>query len=358
MKYSGVKAGEVALVEKVLQDFQKIDISEYGEVRLWAKEQEASILDGSGAELIEIDESDPKGDLSGPVFEEDMVEFVFRFGNSDSSYYEYSTFFGEVDDQGKLVEYSKSLRERYWYSKEGLSFNISDFVELKEKYINDHGFLLESIDTSTILENGGKARVFSTTGVLPSVASITWMAFGVKRSDNAVGGIASGEIWLNGLRIFGIRDVKGWAFRAKLDTKWADFLTASASMDYDEADFRQMSEQANDTKDSRVASDINSQLHFDKFMPAKWGVKIPVSAHIGASLSRPRQVNGSDIFLTDDKGEGDRFGDMIDDFADLVFKSDISKDTSEAEHYEKAILVDPGAPVFLKIQHPKLQLEN
>lgn len=352
INYENVRRGETVLVEKVLQDFQKVDISEYKEVRLWAKENISEIRQNEdGVNILEMNKKivsyyDPysknyipdtiETDLKDPAAcypQSDIIRFVFRFGNSDSSYYEFSRTFGEVQSNG-VITYDGASKRQFWDSEEGMNFNIAKIVSLKEAYINTHGFLLSSIDTSEILDDGSEIKVFSTTGVLPSVSNITWMAFGVKRVEDALG-LASGEIWLNGLRIFGIRDVKGWAFRAKLDTKWADFMSASASLDYDEADFRQMSEQANDTKDSRVASDINSQLHFDKFMPAKWGVKMPVSAHVGASLTRPRQVNGSDIFLTDENGEGDRFGDMIGDFTDLIFKSDVNDDVTDAEHYEK-----------------------
>ena len=120
-------------------------------------------------------------DLSVIGNKENFIEFVFRFGNSDSSYY----------------EYRNANLDGHWRVGKGLRINLKQLAELKQAYHEAHGDQLDSINIIDTLDDGARYQIYSTTGNLPTFSDIRWMALGVVRHPDAVG-MGFGEIWVNG----------------------------------------------------------------------------------------------------------------------------------------------------------------
>ncbi len=314
LEYENVKGSEEAMVKREIPSFQKIDLSLYEEIRMYINEHEAHIYapDSSGNLVDKINDIEISG------HKENFVQFVFRFGNTDSSYYEYKTY---------------SL-EGHWQKDKGVRIDLKKLSELKQAYHVKYGDRLDSINLTDTLDSESIIRIYSKTGNLPSFSNIRWIAFGVIRHEDAVGS-AAGEIWVNGIRVKGISPIDGWAFRANLNTQWADFMDISANVSYDDADFRQMSNEPQMTKDAMLSAGVDAQWTLSKFIPDKLGINIPFGTGVSASLSRPKQRPNTDIFLAGDDDKADGIGEMAKDFADLIFNSDLSKNKTEAEHYEK-----------------------
>ena len=312
--YNDLKAGEEAIVKRVIPSYQKIDLSLYKEVRMYINEVEKHIYAPNSTGNI-VDAIDSIW-ISG--HKENFIEYVFRFGNTDSSYYEYKT---------------RSLKG-HWEKDKGFRIDLKKLSELKQAYHVEHGDVLDSINLIDTLDDGSIIRIYSKTGNLPTFSNIQWIAMGVVRHEDAVG-FAEGEIWVNGVRVKGINPIQGWAFRANLNTQWADFMDISANLSYDDADFRQMSHEPHITKDTEITAGIDAQWTVSKFLPDKLGINIPFGTGVLATLSRPKQRPGTDIYLTGDDDKADGIGDMAKDFADLIFNSDLSEHETEAEHYEK-----------------------
>ncbi len=313
LNYKGLKGDEEALIERHIPSYQKINLTSYNEIQMYIKELDARIKapDATGT-LVDM-----TNDLSVIGNKENFIEFVFRFGNSDSSYY----------------EYRNANLKNHWRVGKGLQIDLKQLAELKQAYHEAHGDQLDSINLIDTLEDGGRYQIYSRTGNLPTFSEIRWMALGVVRHPNAVG-MGYGEIWINGLRVKGIKPIDGWAFRANLNTQWADFMDFSANLSYDDADFRQMSEEPLLTKDAKLSAGLNAQWTVSKFLPDKWGVNVPFGTGVSATLSRPKQRPGTDILLTEGDGNADGLSKMGKDFADLIFNSNFSKDETDAEHYE------------------------
>ncbi len=310
LEYENILSGEEALIKRIVSAYQKIDLSNYEDIRFYILERDKHIW-RDPSKTVDLLKT------SG-VLPQDRIHFVFRFGRSDSCYYEYRT---------------NSL-DNHWARGRGVRINLKQLSDLKLAYIDKYGERSGSIDTSVSLPDGSRIQVYSKTNDMPLFSDIKWMALGVMRPDGS-NGLADGEIWVHGLRVKGLKPLKGWAFRADLKTQWADFMDFSANFSYDDADFRQMSEDALIQKGAGLSAGINAQWQVSKFLPEKWGINIPVGTGVMASLARPKQRPGSDISLTDDNRKADGFSEMAKDFSDLIFNTDLQDKKTKAEHYEK-----------------------
>lgn len=311
LEYKDLKGGEEAMVKRVISTYQTIDLSSYEEIRMYLNEDTAKIFKESDVFKTE--------NIISSVLREDLVNFVFRFGRSDSCYYEYRT----------------SSLKNHWRKGQGLRISLKGLSAFKQSYYNDSGETFKNVNIADTLQDGSIIRIFSKTGLMPLFSDIKWMALGVLRNDGAIG-LADGDIWVHGIRVKGLKALGGLAFRADLKTQWADFMDFSATFDYFDADFRQMSEEPfQPDASSKMSASLNAQWQISKFLPEKWGVNIPFGTSVLASMARPKRRPGSDVSLTNKNGEPDKIGDMAKDFADLIFDSDLSKQKTAAEHFEK-----------------------
>jgi len=219
-------------------------------------------------------------DYSSKIYGDDL-KFVMRFGSDDSTFYEYT---------------STIPRHKAWNDFE---MKLQDFSDLKlaaEAAVGD-----EAIDISR-----GHLRVRAPKGRRPNFKAITFMAFGV--SWNGAAPTDTGEIWVNELVLTGARTLTGVAARVNVTTQWSDFLSMGAGLNYTAGDFRTMSDMTvgNEGR-SELSANVNAKMQFDKFLPERWGVSIPVGGALSGGLSRPTVRPQSDILLLDDDGRPDGF---------------------------------------------------
>ncbi len=293
LRYGGLNAGEDAMVERYLT-YQNLDLSSYDEIKMYV-----NVLENSG--------TDPGS------------WFVYRFGTDDSTYYEY---------RKRL----SGLREG-WIS--GISVDLKELSRLKLDSLDQNAGPSDSINIVQTLADGSQYRVVSKSDVAPTFSNVTWMAMGITRDDGASPN-DTGEIWVNGLRVAGMKPMSGWAFRSSLNSTWSDLMTVNANVNYDDADFRRMSDNSLTARDSRLSGGLNAQWTLDKFLPSSWGVSIPLGASVSSSLSRPKMKPGSDISLTHLNGRPDGLGDMAADFVGNILNRDLSDTVTSSEHFEKS----------------------
>lgn len=301
IEYRGLRPGDEALVERNLTtSYQSFDLSGYKSILMAVRDVDLSI------------------------YNDDHMWFVFRFGRDDSTFYEYRP--AVVNDSST------------WSWENGLVIELRRFAQLKLDYFDHHGDEPEGIDTAVTDLRGNRYRILSRTRLVPSFADIKWMALGVVCDSTAFPSDSgsSGVLWINGLRVCGLEAMDGWAFRASIGTHWADFMDLSATLNYDDADFRQMSEDYQTNKGARLSGGMTGQWFLDKFVPREWDVSVPFGASVSASLSRPKLRPRSDIPLTHEDGTPDRLGEMGRDFADMVLGTRLSNSLTQAEHYQTA----------------------
>ncbi|MDG5813673.1 hypothetical protein QA601_01150 [Chitinispirillales bacterium ANBcel5] len=247
------------------------------------------------------------GDENAPYNED--VKFVFRFGHNDSTFYEYRTVINSSwDDNYNAI-------------------SLNDFSDLKLTVDFDN----QPID---ITSEDGSMRIVAPPNMRPNFANITYMALGVYKEGVGVTP-RSGEVWVNDMRVVGARKLRGWASRASVRTQWSDFMNFSASMDYNDADFRRMVDNDITAQNSRLSGNFSVGANLDKFMPDNWGISLPVGASVSGTITRPQQAPGSDISLMGENNRPDVLRDMGADALNMIFGRDLFKsDTSLAQLFE------------------------
>ncbi len=293
LRYENLNGGEEALVERHLS-YQNMDLSSYDEIKMYV-----NVLDLAG--------TDPGS------------WFVYRFGTNDSTYYEYRKRLG-------------GLREG-WIT--GVAIDLKELSRMKLDSLGPGTAALDSISIIQTLPDGGQLRIVSANGETPTYSRIKWMAFGISRDESASPN-DNGEIWVDGLRVAGMKPMSGWAFRSSLNTSWSDFMDLNANVNYDDADFRRMSDNTLTARDSRLNGALNATWTLDKFLPASWGVSVPLGTSVSSSISRPKIKPGSDISLAHTDGSGDGFNDMAADFVGSIINRELSDTVTRSEHFEKS----------------------
>lgn len=120
-----------------------------------------------------------------PELQDDSIMFFFRFGSSDSAYYEYRSVVRPGWDPGNHVH--------------------ADLIELEELTAEFLADRASGLDSSLIrfTPSGNTFIILDSQGHNPYTGSISYMAAGIVNLDRFT--LATGEAWINGIRLTGTR---------------------------------------------------------------------------------------------------------------------------------------------------------
>ena len=296
LNFSDIHPGDTALVKNVLIN-QSINLSAYTTMTMFVH----------GDEL-----ADSRNDL----------HYFFRFGNDDSTYYEY-----------------RAPLHSAWNSNT-MNINLHEFSTWKLAAMNS-GNDKSRLDFSEPI-NGGE-KYFSIkyrNSRPPNFAGITWMAIGIMRggakNPNVEG--YTGELWVDELKVSGVHKFNGWATRATFNTAWAGFMNLGGRVDYTGADFQQMTNTDMKLGTTSLSGNAQASWALNKFLPTQWGVTIPLGASVSSTLARPTLVQNTDVYLTDAKTNSpDGFMEMYKDYLNMLFGRDLWENSKTAsERYQSA----------------------
>ena len=85
-----------------------------------------------------------------------------------------------------------------------------------------------------------------------------------------------GSVWLDELRMTGVKKEKGQAFRLKGSIDFSDLLSISSSFEQKDGDFHLLQERLG-TGDNKQSILFSAKLSSGKFFPSNWGIKIPLN---------------------------------------------------------------------------------
>jgi len=219
--------------------------------------------------------------------EDAIVSFVFRMGqsvnNQANNYYEY-----RVDlDTG-------------WADQNQVRFDFDVLTPLKR-------------NPNTVERANGIER-FSPDSTLkirgnPTLTQVNYFAIGIvyKSRKNAPERL-SGDIWVDEMRLTGVRRDQGTASRISVTADFADFMGFTVNAEHQTYSFRGLSSSPGygqsvnllngSTKTRRQA---NTRISLGKFLPASWRAQVPVTIKYSKDVSVPKLQTGSDIVLTKDQ---------------------------------------------------------
>jgi cell surface protein SprA len=109
----------------------------------------------------------------------------------------------------------------------------------------------------------------------------------------------TGEVWFNELRLSDVDRDKGMAVRFRANMQIADFATVSGDIERRDADFHNVAERFGNGNNSTSGS-LNLNVGLDKFLPAAWGLSMPLSMNFRKRTDTPKYFPGRDLLVTGD----------------------------------------------------------
>ena len=130
----------------------------------------------------------------------------------------------------------------------------------------------------------------------PALNRIQFIVVGVRNiADEPI----SGEVWLDELRLSGVKKDRGIAMRVQSKFNLGDLANTSFVYSRKDADFHVLQQRLGSNRSSEdMRFNINLQLH--EFLPKTWGLSIPVNASLSNTINRPKYFPGTDILVNQD----------------------------------------------------------
>jgi len=212
----------------------------------------------------------------------EMRSFLRIGTDYNQNYYEYS-------QPLTITPNGASGQDEIWPKENFIDLAFEDLVNTKAERNRLPGSI-NIFQPYTKTFNAGTEREYTITVVgNPDLSSIQGIMLGLlnpKTNDRADKSVC---IWVNELRVADFDKTAGWATNAQLNAKIADLGTVSANGSYTTVGFGGLQQRiAQRARSNTSQFDVVSNIAADKFLPAKLGVRIPVSFQYGSTTQEPR----------------------------------------------------------------------
>ncbi len=222
--------------------FKNVDMNlvNYGRIKMFLHAQSKSAQDG---------------ELNG----------FFRFGSGFDNYY-------EIEVPLKITQPGTVDATEIWPLENELNVPFSELYKLKSDR--------NASNVSLELPFSGTYNQYNLTIVgNPKLSVVTSIMIGIRNPDSPDQLPKTACIWANELRVTDFNRQAGWAGKANVNLKLADFATISASTRYTSFGFGGVQSKISDrTQETSFDYDVSGNVNLDKFLPSKTGIKIPVFA--------------------------------------------------------------------------------
>ncbi|OQY39183.1 cell surface protein SprA, partial [Candidatus Atribacteria bacterium 4572_76] len=215
------------------------------------------------------------GDGLIPWPEERDIYFVYRFGKDSVNYYEY-----------------RSKLKNGWAGNE-LDVQLDSLTYLKTKRAEKG---ITNVDSLFMVpyNNMEMSRLIGIYGN-PSLRDIRYLAAGVV--DYGTEALET-ELWLDELRLTGIRKEKGMAMRGQINFQFADFATLDAEIERKDAEFHNVHQRMG-SGTNELNFNLNSKLELGMFFPKSYGISLPLRyTHIN-NYSYSKYEGSTDILVAE-----------------------------------------------------------
>ena len=188
-------------------------------------------------------------------------------------------------------------------NRNSIDLNLDWLTELKNvdstsiEKLNDNDTFVDSTDYkrySFINENDEEYKKVEIIGN-PSLSRLQYFVVGVENNSNHP---ISGELWLDELRLSGVKKEKGTAVRLKSEFNLSDLNQSSFSYIRKDADFHILQERlgTNITTESFI---FTNQMQLGKLFPQALGITFPLNMTYNTQNNTPKFLPGTDIRTSD-----------------------------------------------------------
>ena len=159
-------------------------------------------------------------------------------------------------------------------------YNFIDSANVKKYFYTD--------------ENGMETGKRVTIVGKPALNRLQYFIIGLRNlADEPI----SGEVWIDELRLSGIKKDRGVAMRIQSSLKLADLGSANFSYSRQDADFHRLQERLSRGTNTAENLNVSGKLDLHRFLPGSWGLSLPLNTSISRSLNRPKYFPGEDILV-------------------------------------------------------------
>jgi len=130
----------------------------------------------------------------------------------------------------------------------------------------------------------------------PSLSRIQYFTVGV---HNVSGNPISGEVWIDELRLSGVKKDKGIAMRVQSKFNLADLGNATLSYSRKDADFHVLQQRLGSNSTSEDLR-LNANLQLQKLLPKFLGINIPLNGSYSHTVNQPKYFPGTDVLVDSD----------------------------------------------------------
>ncbi|SMG23669.1 cell surface protein SprA [Fibrobacter sp. UWB13] len=265
------------------------------------------------------------------------VRFALQFGegsiDGSKDFYEWSFRPVNLDLSSCDPSRQQDCHEQNWLDN-AFAMNLTDFSDLKR---GRHPPYLEPVVKKL---DGNREEMLRLVGN-PSITKVDWIRFVIIADSSASPNDLKGQFWINDLRLSEMDTEWGYAARVNGQVNFADFISLSGAVRYQDGDFATLSNSGRSPKPDPaqaasqldVSADISIALN--KFLNDSLGYHIPMSFGYHSSTKRPYMKPTDDMMLRKSSFV-DLTGDMFQ--GDLAVDSDDEenrlRDNAESKGYE------------------------
>jgi len=226
--------------------------------------------------------------LENEILKDEDLRVFIRLGTDyKDNYYEYEIPL-VVSDHGDEDRYAA------WPEENEIELILDDLIQLKLARNDELKKANSSIAISSIFSIFKGKKRLSVRGN-PNLSNVRTVMIGVRnpsKQNNIIssddGMPKSGEIWINELRLTDFKEDGGWAARARLSTRLADFGTVNLAGSISTPGFGSIEKKVNErSKEEIIEYDISTNLDLGKFFNEKSKVSIPVYAGYSEGFINP-----------------------------------------------------------------------
>ncbi len=158
----------------------------------------------------------------------------------------------------------------------------------------------------------------------PNLGFVKVFMIGIRNQEDLDNDGISAEVWVNELRLEGLDERGGVAALGRADIQLADLGNLTAAVNYSSVGFGALDNSLLERNRFKTAGfDLATNLAMDRFLPSKWGVRLPVYLQHSKQVSTPEyDPYDYDIKLQDkiDRAETNQARDSIREQAQEINK--------------------------------------
>ena len=221
------------------------------------------------------------------ALQDDQLAVFVRIGSDyRNNYYEYQIPLKLTPDRNDYNKYNLDDCRMVWPEDNMLNIDLSLFTQLKKarnqaRAAGTVSFTTEYYDYDP---NNGNNRIAIMGN--PSLGEVKTMMIGVR---NLAGGVKSGEVWVNELRLQDVNNRGGWAASGNLNMQLSDVGSVNLTGKIITEGFGGLEESvAQRTTDNYKTYSVTTNFELGKFFPDKMKVSAPIYYSVTKEETRPK----------------------------------------------------------------------